>query len=79
MSGKFLRRDAIISTIKGEERTNAAQNRAAGVKYHVDVVPCGCSDESCGAFHKLRFERPLPTQEDAERTLRSHKKRLLKY
>jgi len=69
MTGKFLKRGAIIDTIKSEERINAVQKRAGKTKYHVDVVSCGCPDENCGAFHILRSERPLPSREEAEQTL----------
>ncbi|MBP2550169.1 hypothetical protein J2858_003105 [Neorhizobium galegae] len=69
MTGKFLKRGAIIDTIKSEERMNAVQKRAGKTKYHVDVVSCGCPDENCGAFHILRSERPLPSWEEAEQTL----------
>ncbi len=69
MTGKFLKRGAIIDTIKSEERMNALQRRAGKTKHHVDVVSCGCPDENCGAFHILRSERPLPSREEAEQTL----------
>ena len=69
MAGKFLERDAIIATIKTEERMNAKQNRSEITKYHVYAVPCGCSDPNCGAFHRLWPERPLPTKQQALETL----------
>ena len=76
MAGRFLKRGAIIDTRKSEERMNAQQKRAATIGYHVDVVPCGCPDENCGAFHILRSERPLPSYEEAEQTLLTHRQRL---
>lgn len=69
MAGKFLRRGAIVDTIKSEERMNARQKRAGKIRYHVDVVSCGCPDENCGAFHVVRAERALPTTAEAEATL----------
>lgn len=69
MTGKFLRRGAIVDTIKSDERMNAQQRRAGKIRYHVDVVSCGCPDENCGAFHVLRTERPFPTIAEAEATL----------
>lgn len=74
MAGKFLRRDAIVDTIKSDERMNAQQKRTGQMRYHVDVIACGCPDESCGAFHVLRKERPLPTITEAEATLRTHRR-----
>lgn len=73
MTGKFLKRGAIIDTIKSEERINALQKRAGKTNHHVDVVSCGCPDENCGAFHILRSERPLPSREEAEQTLLVHR------
>jgi hypothetical protein len=73
MTGKFLKRGAIIDTIKSEERINAVQKRAGKTMHHVDVVSCGCPDENCGAFHVLRSERPLPSGEEAEQTLLVHR------
>ena len=69
MSGKFLKRNAIIDTIKNEEKMNSLQART-GKRHHVDTVPCGCPDDNCGAFHVVRIERPLPTPSEADETLR---------
>ncbi len=74
MVGKFLTRGAIVDTIKSEERTNALQRRAGKIRYHVDVISCGCPDENCGAFHVLRTERPLPTIAEAEATLHADRR-----
>lgn len=77
MAGKFLKRGAIIDTIKSEERMNALQKRTEHTTYHVDVVSCGCPDDNCGAFHVLRTERPLPSVEEAEQILLSHRQKRL--
>lgn len=69
--GKFLKRGAIIETIKSEERTNALQCRSGQTRYHVDVVSCGCPDDNCGAFHRVHKNRPLPSGADADQTLAS--------
>ncbi|MCJ9720114.1 hypothetical protein MOV66_02500 [Agrobacterium sp. SHOUNA12C] len=74
MSSKFLSRGAIIDTIKSAERMNALQKRNGSNRYHVDAISCGCPDPNCGAFHRLRLERLLPTAEEAEATLRIHSK-----
>lgn len=76
MTGKFLSRGAIVDTIKSDERMNAQQKRAGKIRYHVDVVSCGCPDENCGAFHVLRTARPIPTIAEAQATLRVHRRTL---
>jgi hypothetical protein len=72
MSGKFLGRGAIIDTIKSEERTNAIQKRS-GTRHPVRVTPCGCPAPNCGAWHTLLKDKTLPTQEEAEATLKAAK------
>jgi hypothetical protein len=72
MTGKFLRRGAIIDTIKSEERTNAIQKRN-GTNHPVTVTVCGCPDPNCGAWHTLRKERTLPTAAEAELSLKESK------
>lgn len=78
MSGKFLKRNAIIDTIKSEEKMNSMQARDGGTRYHVDTVACGCPDDNCGAFHVKRTDRPLPSRSEADATLlaRRHGKRI---
>ncbi len=41
MAGKYLLRGAIIDTVKGEQRTNAIQNRNGLKKHPVRVTSCG--------------------------------------
>ncbi|GKT20114.1 hypothetical protein AVHY2522_24820 [Acidovorax sp. SUPP2522] len=72
MSGKFMGRDAVISTIKSAERTNAMQKRS-GTNHPVRAVVCGCSDPHCGAFHRLVKDRTLPTREEADAILKTIK------
>ena len=74
MTGKFLRRGAIISTVKSEERMNAQQKRNGRTRHPVRVVSCGCPDENCGAFHVLVTDRILPTESEAVLTLKAEKK-----
>jgi hypothetical protein len=75
MVGKFLTRNEIIDTIKSEEKMNSLQSRGGGRKYHVDTYVCGCPDDNCGAFHLMRADRPLPSAEEADATLRAHRRR----
>jgi hypothetical protein len=69
MAGKFLKRNAIIDTLKSAEKVNSIQARQGKERYHVDTVPCGCPDDNCGAFHLVRTDRPLPSPAEADETL----------
>lgn len=74
MAGKFMNRNAIINTIKSQERVNAQQKRD-GTNFHVEAVVCQCSDPDCGAFHRIDTERPLPSRAESEKAIKQHKKR----
>jgi hypothetical protein len=74
MTGKFLKRGAIIDTKKSEERVNALQKRSGGRQYHVRVTSCGCPDPNCGAFHVLESDRPLPNAVEVAASLRRDSK-----
>ena len=69
MSGKFLKRNAIIDTLKSAEKVNSMQAREGKERFHVDTIPCGCPDDNCGAFHIVRTDRPLPSPTEADATL----------
>ena len=69
MAGKFLSRDAIIDTIKSEERTNAKQKRDGLTMHPVYVTSCGCPDPKCGAWHTILMDRLLPTPQQADALL----------
>lgn len=73
MPGKFLRRSAIVDTIKSEERANAIQKRE-GTRNHVRVTACQCRDPHCGAWHTIVPERVLPTSAEADVLLKEHNK-----
>lgn len=75
MAGKFMRRDAVIDTIKSEERTNSIQKRN-GTNHPVRTTVCGCPDPSCGAWHTILKDRELPSSAEAEETLRFRKRRV---
>jgi hypothetical protein len=66
MAGKFLKRDAIIDTVKSEQRSNAIRKRSGLTRHPVQVTSCGCPDPGCGAFHLIRTERTIPTPEECE-------------
>jgi len=72
MVGKYMRRGAIIDTLKSEERTNAIQKRQ-GTRHPVRVTVCGCPDPNCGAWHTILEDRVLPTAEEAALTLKAAK------
>ena len=69
MAGKFLRRGAIVDTIKSEQLTNAIQKREGLTKHPVGVTPCGCPDPNGGAWHTILTERTIPTGEEAKQLL----------
>lgn len=74
MAGKFLRRGAIVDTIKSEQRTNAIQKRGGLTQQPVTVTPCGCPDPNCGCWHTILTERTIPTAEEADTELAIKKK-----
>jgi hypothetical protein len=74
MAGKFLKRDAIIDSVKSEHRTNAIRRRQGLTRHPITAHSCGCPDPGCGAFHLIRTERTIPTADEAEATLAADKK-----
>jgi hypothetical protein len=74
MAGKFLRRGAIVDTIKSEQRTNAIQKREGLTQHPVTVTSCGCPNPDCGCWHTIQTERTIPTSEEAIARLVSEKK-----
>jgi hypothetical protein len=69
MAGKFLRRGAIIDTIKSEQRTNAIQKRNGLKKHPVRVTSCGCPDPNCGAWHTILPASTVPTTAECKQLL----------
>ena len=74
MAGQFLKRGAIIDTIKSEERTNAIQKREGLTNHPVRFTVCGCPDPNCGGWHTIDTERNLPTDEECEAILKNNNK-----
>jgi hypothetical protein len=74
MAGKFLKRGAIIDSVKSEHRTNAIRKREGLTRHPISAHSCGCTDPNCGAFHLIRTERTIPTTEEAIATLVRDKK-----
>ena len=72
MSGKFMRRGAIIDTIKSEERTNSIQKREDLINHPVHTTVCQCPDPNCGAWHEILTDRTLPTEKDCVEILIKH-------
>ncbi len=72
MVGKYMKRGAIIDTIKSEERTNAIQKRQ-GTRHPVRTTVCGCPDPNCGAWHTILQDRILPTAGEAPSILKAEK------
>lgn len=71
MSGKFLKRGAIIDVIKSAERTNAIQKREGLSDHAVRFTSCGCSDPACGGWHTIDLDRTRPTAEDCDEIIRA--------
>ena len=69
MAGKFLRRGAIIDSVKSEHRTNAIRKRKGLTRHPISAHSCQCPDPNCGAFHLIRTERTIPTPEECETLL----------
>ena len=69
MTGKFLRRGAIVDTIKSEHRTNAIQKREGLTMHPVTTTSCGCPDPNCGCWHTIQTECTIPTSEEADEDL----------
>lgn len=75
MAGKFLRREAIVDTVKMEHRMNAMRNRQ-GLSHHpMTAHSCGCPDPGCGAFFVIRKERTIPTPAEAQQLLTADQKK----
>lgn len=75
MAGKFLERDAIIDTVKGEHRINAVRKRYGLFRHPVRTTSCGCPDPNCGAFHSIDYGSMIPTADEAISTLTRSKQR----
>jgi hypothetical protein len=75
MAGKFLKRGAIVDTVKSEHRTNAIRKRKGLTAHPVTVTPCGCPDPNCGAWHTIETERTIPSPEECAEILAADKKR----
>ena len=66
MAGKYLRRGAIIDTLKSAERTNAIQKRDGLSMHPVRFTLCGCPADNCGGWHTIITERTAPTAAECE-------------
>lgn len=73
MAGKFLKRDAIVDTVKSEHRANAIRSRKGRSRHPITAHSCGCPDPGCGAFHLIRTDRVIPTAVEADATLAADK------
>jgi hypothetical protein len=69
MAGKFLKRNAIVNTVKGEHCANAVRKRKGLTRHPILAASCGCPDPNCGAFHIILKGRTIPTSEEADALL----------
>lgn len=61
MAGKFMRRAAIIDSVKSEHATNARRRREGLTRHPVRGYACGCPDPGCGAFYVIDTGHTIPT------------------
>jgi hypothetical protein len=61
MAGKFMRRAAIIDSVKSEHATNARRRREGLTRHPVRGYACGCPAPSCGAFYVIDTTKVIPT------------------
>src|SRR4051812_34810502 len=73
MSGKLMKRDAIIDLVKSEHRANARRRRVGLTRHPVVGVACGCPDPNCGGWHAIVTERTIPTADEADTALATEK------
>jgi hypothetical protein len=71
MTGKFLKRGAIVDIIKSQERTSAIQKRDGLSKHPVRFTVCGCPDANCGGWHTIETDRQVPTADECDALLRA--------
>lgn len=72
MAGQFLKEKELYDLKKSEERTKALQKRKGQENYHVETKVCGCPCPTCGGWHEIDENRPLPTKEACTAILRKH-------
>jgi hypothetical protein len=61
MAGKFMRRVAIIDSVKSEHATNARRRREGLTHHPIRGYACGCPDPCCGAFYVIDTGHTIPT------------------
>jgi hypothetical protein len=69
MSGKLMKRDAIIDLVKSEHRANARRRREGLTRHPVVGFACGCPDPSCGGWHAIVTDRAILTAAEADAAL----------
>lgn len=72
MAGKFMRRAAIIDSVKSEQATNARRRRDGLTRHPVRGYACGCPDPGCGAFYVIDTGRTIPTAAECRALLAAH-------
>jgi hypothetical protein len=64
LTGKFMKRAAIIDTLRGLDRINGVQKRKGLCKHPISTTACGCRDVNCGAFHVIELDRVIPDADE---------------
>ena len=61
MAGKFMRRTAIVDSVKSEHAVNARRRRDGLTRHPIRGYACGCPDLGCGAFYLIDTGHTIPT------------------
>lgn len=75
MAGKYMKRGAIIATIKSEQRNNAYRKRLGLTQHPMRAYACGCPDPNCGAFHLIHTDVTIPTTTECQELLSQDNRR----
>jgi hypothetical protein len=75
MTGKFLTPGEIADLKRSQDKTNSLQKREGTVKFHTNLIVCGCPDPNCGGWHTVVKERPLPSESLVKEILKADNKR----
>ena len=72
MAGKFMRRAAIIDSVKTEHAVNARRRREGLIRHPIRGYACGCPDPGCGAFYLIDTTSVIPTAAECRALLTAH-------
>ncbi|MBA4192388.1 MAG: hypothetical protein C0467_30845 [Planctomycetaceae bacterium] len=76
MAGKFMRRAAMVDSVKTEQAVNARRRRSGLTRHPIRGYACGCPDEGCGAFYVIDTTKVIPTAPECRALLTAHNRSL---